>query len=389
MVRNGDLSRSLLGLPCGVGVSILLAVLGCDSRGNSSREAVREMPAACLECLDTIGLSPTSLRLTQVDALDVDSHDNVYLVDIGSRSVIVLGADGSYRRTVGRGGGGPGEFATSPSIQVIPGNVLLAYDASLARLTRFAPGADKVLQTMHVSAHRGGLPTGVLATRDGAYLAFFEQPFVAGRPEISDSVRSVLVGVLDSLGDVVRDSILAVPGGEILVVRSRGAVMAGGRPFGREVLFQTRNALLWYVLTDHPAVYRVSLADGRRDSIPLPFQAPPIAAKQLDDAAALLPELLRMPFRKDLPNRWPLIRGFVANPDGTLWVDIAADAERQGQWIRLDQVGRVVERLAVPWNVTLKAVRGDRYYALAKDSDDAPRVLIVRKRPQVANSGTH
>jgi hypothetical protein len=74
---------------------------------------------------------------------------------------------------------------------------------------------------------------------------------------------------------------------------------------------------------------------------------------------------------------------------GDAWVGVVAEPGKRVSWIAVDGTGRLRERLDMPWNVVLKAVRGDMLYAVSLSEDDVPRVLILRNRSPSMAAGTH
>lgn len=67
----------------------------------------------------------------RVSAIALGPGGTVFVADAGNHEIRVFGLDGEHLRTFGRGGEGPGEFASIYSVAWV-GNRLLAYDPHLA-----------------------------------------------------------------------------------------------------------------------------------------------------------------------------------------------------------------------------------------------------------------
>ena len=67
----------------------------------------------------------------------------IYVADGGSAEVHVIRADGSFARSIGGRGGGPGEFIR-PSELYVMDSLLLVWDPPSRRLSRFDLGGDLV-----------------------------------------------------------------------------------------------------------------------------------------------------------------------------------------------------------------------------------------------------
>jgi hypothetical protein len=108
----------------------------------------------------------------RVMAVAFDDADNLYVLDTGNHRVVVFGPDGGHIRTIGRQGGGPGEFNLPSALAVLSNGELVVADVMRADVQRF--GRDgKLLGSFamgdrrasgRVQAHpRGGFVS--LATR--------------------------------------------------------------------------------------------------------------------------------------------------------------------------------------------------------------------------------
>ncbi|MFG1690825.1 6-bladed beta-propeller [Gemmatimonadota bacterium] len=63
-----------------------------------------------------------------VSEVAFDADGNLFVLDGGNQRVVVLGPDGGHVRTIGRRGGGPGEFLSPAAMAVTAGGELVVYD---------------------------------------------------------------------------------------------------------------------------------------------------------------------------------------------------------------------------------------------------------------------
>lgn len=63
-----------------------------------------------------------------VSGVAFDADGNLFVLDGGNQRVVVLGPDGGHLRTIGRRGGGPGEFLSPAAMAVTAGGELVVYD---------------------------------------------------------------------------------------------------------------------------------------------------------------------------------------------------------------------------------------------------------------------
>ncbi|HEX6041018.1 hypothetical protein [Longimicrobium sp.] len=83
-------------------------------------------------------------QLDDVRAVARLADGRILVANGGSRELRIFGADGRHARTLGREGGGPGEFQRLSWAGAAPGDTLLAWDSDARRLTVFAPGGALV-----------------------------------------------------------------------------------------------------------------------------------------------------------------------------------------------------------------------------------------------------
>ncbi|WP_420438330.1 6-bladed beta-propeller [Candidatus Palauibacter sp.] len=83
----------------------------------------------------------SDLPLGSIDRLVAGPEGSIHVTGRGDVAIHVLGGDGRYVGTIGRGGDGPGEFRVSPEVGV-SGDTLWALDRLLRRVSRFTLSGD-------------------------------------------------------------------------------------------------------------------------------------------------------------------------------------------------------------------------------------------------------
>lgn len=350
-----------------------LSILGCTKPEAS--DCSLWSGEACAG-FDTVALSPERLALSRITGLDVDSRGQIYVGDGLTQHVVVLGPDGAVVRTLGRAGEGPGEFRLIVGLSVLPGDSVAVYDLQLRRLTVFAPHSGDVARTLRIHSLAGGIPMQVAPRYGGGYFATYERPF--GPEQEPDSGRVVVVRLLDGRGNLRQDSLLTMPASASLVVRAKDFVMAGDHPLGRTTLLRFGRSRVFAAASTEPVVHMWT-AEGRwLGTTRLPWTAVPLGRKTIEDSAAGLPALLRPAFLASVPSTWPPIRALAPESEGGLWVGLNTQPDTARTWVVLDSAGRPVSSYRLPWSVTVHQVRGDLVYAETRDSDDVPRVVVLR-----------
>jgi hypothetical protein len=82
---------------------------------------------------------PASFYRVWPGAVAVDGASNIHVLDAGNHRVEIFTSDGDHVRTLGRQGGGPGEFTFPTALAVTADGVVGVYDMTRQGLVRFGP----------------------------------------------------------------------------------------------------------------------------------------------------------------------------------------------------------------------------------------------------------
>ena len=147
----------------------------------------------------------------QVGTIAVDSKRNIYVSDIQARQVKVYSQDGTFVRTVGGPGAGPGELSPQAAYALIaPGDTLLVPDTQNRRINRYAPDGT-ILESVPIEIEKG-LPLVFRSTRSGS-IAVQIQPLGLPDSPTPDSMDAV---VAIGPSGVFGDTIMRFPSGRVV-----------------------------------------------------------------------------------------------------------------------------------------------------------------------------
>jgi hypothetical protein len=360
-----------------------------QGEGAGSLPNLEERRAAAWAVSEVARVESDSL-FSAITDIDVDSRGRAYVADWLAARLIVLDADGRILRTVGRKGLGPGEFRGIRGVQVLPGDSLLVYDPGAARLSVFAPDADKPSYTVNLGAALDGPEPFILrrATADGAYVALIRPQFTpdATAPR-RDEVR-VLNPDGSPRGGVLRD----FPSRSFLRVDMGGGYSVMPNPFGREALMALGpDGAIHLVWNDSLAVETMDLTGRRTGGFSIPYSAPAVSSDDVDEATSKLPRQIAAAFSPVLadsvPSRWPAVRGFTADERGRLWVGLPAKGSDPAEWIVLESSGRYLGSVFLPAGFEMMAVKADRAYGVMTAESGVPQVTILAVSAQPASGG--
>lgn len=330
---------------------------------------------------EPIASSPREVELTRITSLSTDSKGNVYVADFGTMTVYVFSSDGSLVRRIGRRGGGPGEFRSISTVQVVERDSLYVFDADQQRLTVFLPHSNAVAYSRTLRAV-GGHYWVKKALGTNLLFSAYRQSFAPSGSPARDTGRVEVIRTLRPDGSIVGNSLLVFPASDFLVLRAQGRVMVGANPFGRRGLFDlTPGGQLVYSGTDTIFVRIVARNGERRRGFRV--HAPPVrltgADIQREMDAKSDPAMQRL-VRAAAPSTWPPLRSLVVDDYSRIWLGLTGPGGSGGPWVVYDTLGRQIGRASVPANVDIKAIKSGHAYGVAFDELDVPTIVIYRIR---------
>ncbi len=173
---------------------VLVACLGCSPSGGVDRHRFKTSIEDGVEIATTTGsprfeneLFSYELVLTLQENPEVvesllsrpgvltrDEEGNYYVVDMQQKRIAVFDASGTYVRSIGRSGQGPGEFIW-PILQYVRDGIISVWDWRTSRETRFRTSGE-LLDTTQKPVDFSYIPRGLFRLESGGIMVF--QPFM-------------------------------------------------------------------------------------------------------------------------------------------------------------------------------------------------------------------
>lgn len=116
---------------------------------------------------------PTA-AFTAVVAVRELSNGDVLVIDSQEQQLYVLDADGRTRRSIARGGAGPGEFRAARALMAMRGDSTVLSDGALRRFVVFAPDG-RAVQHIQLPEFVGEMALGTTALASGSALVYPER----------------------------------------------------------------------------------------------------------------------------------------------------------------------------------------------------------------------
>lgn len=112
-----------------------------------------------------------TVEFTSVTAVRELSNGEVLVIDSQEQQLYVLGADGRTRRSIARGGAGPGEFRAARALMAMRGDSTALSDGALRRFVVFAPDG-RAVQHIQLPEFVGEMALGATELLAGSALVY-------------------------------------------------------------------------------------------------------------------------------------------------------------------------------------------------------------------------
>jgi hypothetical protein len=191
---------------------LAVTLLGCGGDDQSSSGIahwrVSDEPVLKIGVVDG---SP-QYQLHQVQDVRRLEDGRIVVANGGTQEIRFFDSEGRYLSTSGSAGDGPGEFRSLASVDVLPGDSLLAFDAGNGRATVLGPAGMYTRFWIVENPSRGVFPAKALALSDGTVLVAYFRGRMPGDPP-GVFRQSAPVVRYSSEGEIL-NSLAELPGGE-------------------------------------------------------------------------------------------------------------------------------------------------------------------------------
>jgi len=350
-----------------------LAALALATAACGSETAPPDAGAAVWR-LDSVGAitDPAFVRIRSVIS---DSDGNVYVADQGGASIRVYGPDGALRRTIGRKGAGPAEFADIYDIGWF-GDTLVAIDPGNARMTLLSRDGVPI-STRPVQPLTGG---DLWLSQSGPRDLYARGYRIVDQSIVHTFIHHTPAGPADTLV-FPPDPDRATAGIDCMMGET---ISIFSTPFGSRAVYAVSPA--GRLAVGRTGAYRIHLIGPAGDTvqtfsrpvepIPIPDSAWTAGTADYSRFKAKYPGARCQPARFERPAAQPPIRMFRWDDAGRLWVEATTPGGYRFDVFAPD--GALLGSSPapprdedIPWHV-----RGGRLYTVLTDEDGAQTVRV-------------
>lgn len=321
-------------------------------------------------------------------SIEVDGAGRIYAFDGQAQELRVFDTDGAHIRTIGRKGGGPGEFRQVIGMAWGPEGDLWVVDPSNNRVSVIDTAGQQVAD--HV------IPGGfVIMPWPGGFDDAGRFYNVVPDPG-AEGFRTALVQYDSELEPLDTIQTPIYPGeGNFFEARSESGYMRATVPFSPGLVWRLASSgRIWFALTGEYRLFERTLEGDTLRVISRESEPLPVSGVDIDSAIASLEWFTRQGGKIDrskFPSVKPAISTFFLSDDGTIWVVPVTEGRSRERFAELDvfdDLGRYLGRLGLPFTLgesPTPIFRGGTIYGVSHDELDVPYVVVGR----ILGASTH
>ena len=313
----------------------------------------------------------------------------IAVANAGTQQVKLFGADGGHLASLGRRGGGPGEFQV-PMWVGAHGDSLLVWDAAVERLTVY-DAAGKLGRTTQFPAVGGSFPSVVGVFGDGALLLESgTDEGAAARAEGAWRGSTQLVRV--SVDGRFADTMLTLPASERFAYRSGNGMgqVVEDLPFGKRTVIAVAPGGVMFGTGDAYRIQMIDTAGHARDLLRTAWTPQAVSARDVEDYWARMitvgsrsdareaeAQRSRIPYPRNLPPYEALL----ADSAGALWIKDAQPPrgwDDPDLWRVYSAAGAPLATIELPARVRPQAVGHDWILCIALDAAQRETIRLYR-----------
>lgn len=327
--------------------------------------------------------------LVGVTGIHLLTDGRLAVISSEDRQIVYFDREGAVERRVGSRGDAPGQFQ-QPRLIAARADTLWIWDAAVQRVTVLTP-AGEVARTVAVPP--GYSASGVFA--DGSLLLGRER-IVAVPGGIGLQRDSLAWYAADGLGQPMADTLMTVPGNEMVVARTAEFQTAFPRPFGAQTTVAVHGGWVQVSVGDSEDLLRQS-RDGTAREVwrvararrAVPFDDLRSHGLRRGEQVSQLPDAIATRVvdaivAAGVPEALPVYDRQLIDATGHTWLRQDVGPERRDtavqRWDIFASDGRWLGQVATPRHVTIWHIGRDRVVGVWRDPNDVEEVHIYRLR---------
>lgn len=332
----------------------------------------------------------------------------IIVADRGSSEIRYFDSMGAYEYSVGRPGGGPGEFGYIRGIEYCGADSLFVFEID-HQFKVFTADGEYARQARPFDTQTVDRRPYELRCADSGYqVAVGWEPTVAsgqpsgGPPEIGFYRAEAPVWIL-APSHITQAGIASIDHAQLTIVTDIGIFLSserigtargsGPHPFGRSLQLALSEEGILLGTGESSELQQYSYRGVLEKIVRWPthdltigdediaaYRATQLEIASDDRRPALERSLAEMP----MPPAFPAYNRIEVDPDGAVWIsEFAKPSAPAANWVVLDQRGELLGRVTVPSNLDITDIGSDRVVGIERDELGVERIVVYEIRKPI------
>ena len=314
-----------------------------------------------------------------ISALEVDESGNIYVFESQAQELRVFNSSGDHIRTIGREGGGPGEFKQGIGMAWAPDGKLWVVDPGNVRISVFDTAGTYVTMKRILGGY-------VMAPWPGRFDNAGRFYHYGLDVDAEPGGRFVMVRFDTLLNPLDTIRVPSPPDDRYFELQTEGGFTRAGIRYTASVISRIGpNGFLWIANTGDYHLYKRAVTGDTVLIVSRDFESLPVTEVEIDSAIVGLEWFTRQGgrvTRSRFPSVKPAFRSLYIDDESGIWVvPVVVNAEG-GQLIDVfEPSGRYLGRLRLPFGLSgnpIPIFRNGCIYAVTYDDFGVPYVVRGR-----------
>lgn len=309
--------------------------------------------------------------------ITVDDENRVYLADAREGRIHIFYGDGSYIRSLGGKGGGPGEFQSIHSMEV-DHSFLYVMDIIQRRLTAFYLDDLSLAFTLYPGSDQDGMdgnPVDFAVLSEGNFLVFHRSV----EPEGDAVWQKDYASVVDRNGKVLKPNIFSFKSSERTILQTDQGIVNITFPFiCRPVIHTGPNHKLYYGFNDRIFI-QVFDMDGKYERA-IYYGQPnvPLNRQYYLDRYRHNELIYEAILRFEMPAQMHAFSGIIVDDNNRIWINIINEDHDTAEWWILDDDGSRLAVFETEARNIFQFVKNGYVYVIEDDENNARMMVKYR-----------
>lgn len=303
------------------------------------------------------------IYISHINDIVTDDLNRVFIADgaYGKCKIHVFNPDGSYVKTVGRNGKGPGEFIALDKLFILD-NELYVLDRQMQRISVFSLNTFELLETIDINPDslkqiedlRSASPSDIYLGNDGNFLVGFADQLLIQEEDTRENTKYY---IFNDDWEIISDQIFSRTPIQFIYSEINNRSSSTTYSFMNQSLMDVTKDGIIFSAWSKDVLIKVHDSNGKYlRSFYHPFNQSKLnkddIINRFDEAWVNNPDgIKRWKARTrslDYPETWPAIHNLIVDDENRIWIATITDSKTEFEWWLLNDHGELLAKFDWP-----------------------------------------